>query len=244
MTKFGRESIVGLGGKTASPRTCFSIEARAKYKPIVVASARVGLILLCRLPGHVEGRQDVVHDTRISRLEFDGFDPFPLAQSRWQYEHSELVAAVGLDSERLRNGVDHVGRTEIQSESNWHSGGASRGVAFRTTGLVPGEQSRDLGVGKHPGITERIALSRGGGPGRHAVIGREARDVGGPFSRLLVDQERERCNLARPVAVLAMLLKNRSDIAVIRRRRAPCSHATGQAPQEHEKCHPSNRSIE
>ena len=157
-------------------------------------------------------------DLRVARLEVDRRDPFPFGQARRQDEDAELVAPLGARACTARDGrQDQVGRAERPV------GGPlarRRGVARVPLGaarLDPGRERRDLGLREHPRVAERPPLLGRRRPGGHRPRLGHLRDVGGPLAGLLVGQQRERRHLAGPVAVLAVLLEDPHDLAVIRR---------------------------
>ncbi len=162
----------------------------------------------------VDPGDDVVDDLAVARLEVHRPDPAIRRQVGLQHEDPELVGALGPQFIGFGHGQDKIGRAKRPVGGELARLRGVLRVSFRTPGVDPGSEGGDLGGREDALVEERAAEAGRGGPGGHGPLARDVGDVGRPLPGLLEAQERERRDLARTVAILTVLLENRSHFLV------------------------------
>ena len=91
--------------------------------------------------------------------------------------------------------------------------GLSFGVALGRAVHGPIADGRDLLFGQ-PAFIQEIAVAGSRFPRRHHAGLRDGRDLLGALGGVLIGQQRERRHLARAMAVGAVLIEDRRDVAI------------------------------
>ncbi len=175
---------------------------------------------LARRPGVVQEEQGVVDDTSVARTELDGrHGPVRIGRDR-DYEAAIEIASVRGDWEGLGNLEHQVGRTELPPFGEFRRRRQVLRVTLRRPGLGPVGDPADLLLRQPTLVVERAKIRLGlprGHPPASRHLGQETRSL----RRIAVCQERERPDLARPMAARTLLPKDGSDIPVVGRSRRP-----------------------
>src|SRR5438128_861243 len=130
-----------------------------------------------------------------------------------QDEAAEQVGAAWTEQKFVVEREDQVGRAELPAG---REGARRRGIfriAFGGAAIGPSGQDVELLQRKAAFVVEDRAIDWL--PRRHQLLLRVALHVLRPVDGLLVIHERERADFARSVALLAMVLQNGRDIAMI-----------------------------
>ena len=173
----------------------------------------------------------VVHQLGVAGAELDPLDPAVLGELLFGQHHLErglhVLDLVG-HPVGLRQVDDEVGLTHRPSRARREGVRRRRGgaIARLGAGLGPGHQGGDLSVAQDPlALEDAVELGRRV-PGRHLARLRHLGDRLRPRPRLVVGLERHRRDhpgvgvAGGTVAVLAVLLQDREDVAIEGRRRA------------------------
>ncbi len=183
-------------------------------------------------------------DAHVPRLEIGRGDPSALRQAGRQDEDAVLIRSGGSERIRLAHLEDQVGWTERPFGLPHLGRRGVLGIALGCARLGPVCQGSPLAVGQHTGVAERAPFRRGRVPGGHGALLRHRRDVVGALPRLGVIEERERRDLPRAMAFLAVLLEDGDDVAVIGRGVFGPGHRAGHQREsdEHRRArHPPSR---
>ena len=94
-------------------------------------------------------------------------------------------------------------------------GPAVLGVAQRRALIDPGQERGAL-LGRQAAVVDEMAIARIGVPGGHPALVDHLADHRRMLSGIVIGQERERPDLAGPVAGLALVLDDRGDVRGVR----------------------------
>ena len=131
-----------------------------------------------------------------------------------------MSRAARRDVERLGDLEHEVGRAELPAFGELRGRGQVLRVAFGGAGLGPVGDRLDLGVAQAAVIVERAEAGLGLPGGHPAALG-DLREEARPLGGILVGQQRERPDLARPMAAGAVLPEDRRDVLVVGRALGP-----------------------
>src|SRR5262249_12276488 len=114
---------VGEGLRTLTRRPAADSSRREYAEPAkdFVTRFRVGLVQCTCPASRIEGRQHVMNHLRVAWLEIDRRDPFPLGETGWDHEDTELVASLGTQRVGLGDRQLEVGLAErpIRAPRSW-----------------------------------------------------------------------------------------------------------------------------
>ena len=164
--------------------------------------------------GGVEVVERVVDDARVARLHFIRDDVLVFFQPGRQHEAAERVLPGRANVKIFRHLDDEVRFAESPAVGVLDRRRGVLWVAFGAARLLPRGQRVDVAERQRAGVGELGPADRL--PRRHLLVLRVVNDVRCPRYGLLVSHERERPDIARPVATLAVLLDDRGHVAVIR----------------------------
>jgi hypothetical protein len=159
-----------------------------------------------------------MNDFRVAGTELDLLHILILIGVQGNHEAAELIGTFS----RHRIGLRHFERlVRLAGEPTvgefWQRGFVGR-VAFRRAVFGPIADGCDLLVGQ-PAHVQEIAVPRSGFPRRHHVRLGDVRELFCPFGRILISEQSEWRDFAGPVAIRAVLIKDRRNVAVKRRNR-------------------------
>ena len=186
-----------------------------------IALVRCGGGQFAALARAIEEEQRMVNHARIARVKLHR--PGVALRGRGQRDHeaADDVGPVGRHGERLRGRQLHVGIARAPARGEHRSGQAQAAIAFGRPGGGPPANELDLLVGEAPFALE-MAHPRLRLPRRHVpLLDRRGDQIRAP-RRVLVGQQRERRDLARPVAGRAMRAQNGRDVGMKSGGRGKC----------------------
>ena len=224
--------LVGELARRPAAQHALRVEADAHLHrvagAVVLLVVRLGTVALrlfelAALAGQIDEVQRVMQDAVVARLDLDGRDELVLVQVGGQHETAEQVAAGRADGHLLGHGQHQVRLAELPALDEFPRRWGVLGIALRNAAVRPGRQRGHVLVGHVTLVVEGHALDRL--PGRHLSALGVVFNVRGPVDGLLIGHERERGDLAGPMALLAVLLQDRLHVAMERHRRlssSPC----------------------
>ena len=169
----------------------------------------------------------VVHHVARARPDLDSLDPPVLGKRERQDDVLVIEFLRCGDADRFRHPDNEVRRARGPSVGPMHRGRRIGRVTFRRSGIGPLADGVDLRGGE-PGIVGESYRGLCGEPWRHRARKHRLANRLRPGTHLLVGEQRHRADLARAVARLAVLLKNRA----ARRDRTSCRTRPMRRPGE------------
>ncbi len=174
----------------------------------------------------------MVHDLAVARAEFDVREILLAREIRRQHEAAILIVAITGDGVGAIERQNLVRRARLPSFRKLRRDRLVARIAFRRAGAYPVADAIDLGIGE-PALVRKRSVSLLRLPRRHHVLRRHRRDLLRAARGILVGEQGERRNLAGAMAGGAVLVQNRRDVLVERRRRRDAGMHIRRAGRQH-----------